>query len=208
MRDATRILHDSEFGALVNSRASTLFGVVGRLGTPDLMDIESTLTLLTRPLLAVMHSEASHLEEILDGYGAKRNERWRPFRALIAAIKLFARVHYLLIHVSHGVPRYRLLSEHEDLGAGLLEARRFTARVLLMASRRVAAMAPSLWLTLPKVEIREASLPLGRLPEDCGLRRVDVAETVTRLATAFLKQAGEARLLAPTAWSRADGSNT
>ena len=94
MRDAICIIDDSEFGALVNSRATTLFGVVGRLGAPDLMDIESTLTLLTRPLLAVMHSEASHLEEILDGYGAKRNERWRPFRALIAAIKLFARVHY------------------------------------------------------------------------------------------------------------------
>lgn len=208
MSDAIRIIDDSEFGALVNSRATTLFGVVGRLGAPDRVDIESTLTLLTRPLLAVMHSEASHLEEILDGYGAKRNERWRPFRALIAAIKLFARVHYLLIHVSQGLPRYRLLSEHEDLGAGLLQARRFTARVLLIASRRMAAMAPSLWLTLPTVEIREASLPLGRLPEDCALRRVDVAETVTRLATAFLKQAGEARLLAPTAWSRADGATT
>jgi hypothetical protein len=200
MSDGPPIVDDSEFSAMVNSRASLLLGVAGRLSAGGLVDVESTLTFLTRPLLAEIHSQASQLEELLDAYGALRNERWRPFRGVIAAMKLFARVHYLLIHLAYALPRYRLLTEEVDLTASLLQARRFTARVLQTAGRRLMETAPSLGLTLRPVDICGECLPAGRLPQNCALRHVhDVGETVARLATAFLNLAGEAGLLASAA---------
>jgi len=202
MSDGSPIVDDSEFSTMVNSRASSLLSIAGRLSAIDLPDVESTLAFLTRPLLAVIHSQATQVEELLDAYGALRNERWRPFRRVIAAMKVFARVHYTLIHLAYASPRYRLLSEEADLTAALLQARRFTARVLQTASRRLTGIAPSLGLTLRPVHNSEEVLPVGRLAQDCALRHVDdVAETVARLATAFLNLAGEAGLLAPTASS-------
>jgi hypothetical protein len=76
--------------------------------------------------------------------------------------------------------------------------------VLQTASRRLTGIAPSLGLALRHVDVCEEFLPVGRLPQDCALRHVDdVAETVARLATAFLNLAGEAGPLAPTARSGA-----
>ena len=200
MSDGLPIVDDSEFSTMVNSRASSLLDVAGRLSAGDLVDVESTL--LTRPLLALIHSQATQLEELLDAYGALRNERWRPFRGVIAAMKLFAHVHYSLVHLAYASPHYRLLSEEGDLTADLLQARRFTARVLQTASRRLMETAPSLGLTLRPVDICGEFLTVGRLPQDCAPRHVDeVAETVARLATAFLNLAGEASPLASTAWS-------
>src|SRR5215212_5666202 len=111
MSDRLSIVDDREFVTMVNSRASSLLHVAGRLSAGDLEDVESTLTFLTRPLLAVIHSQANQLEELLDAYGALSNERWRPFRGVIAAMKLFARVHYSLVHLAYASPQYRLLSE-------------------------------------------------------------------------------------------------
>jgi hypothetical protein len=200
MSDRLPIVDDSEFSSMVSSRASALLDVAGRLSALDPANVEPTLAFLTRPLLAVLHSEAAQLEELLDAYGALRNGRWRPFRGVIAALKLFSRVHYSLVHLVHATPQYRLLSEEGDLSAALLQARRFTARVLQTASRRLIATAPTLGLTLRPADICPERLPVGRLPQDCALRHVDdVAETVARMATAFLNLAGEAGRLA--SWS-------
>jgi hypothetical protein len=97
MTDDFRIVDDSEFTAMVSARAGTLLDVAGRLAS----DPKTTLTLLTRPVLAFLHSHATQLEELLDAYGALRNERWRPFRGVVAAVKLFSRVHYALDHLVH-----------------------------------------------------------------------------------------------------------
>ncbi len=202
MSDAFPIVDDSEFTALVSSRAGSLLEVAGRLGARSDVDVDSTLALLTRPRLALIHSQATQLEEVLDAYGALGNERWRPFRGVIAAVKLFARVHYSLVHLVHASPQYRLLCEEADLSAGLLQARRFTARVLHAASRRLIEAAPSLGLTPRAADVCEELRPVGRLPQDCPLRHVDdVAETVSRLCTAFLNQANGSSPLAPAVWS-------
>jgi hypothetical protein len=204
MSDGPPILGDSHFSAVVSSRASSLLDVAGRLSAGDLVDGDAALSFLTRPVLAMIHSQASQLEELLDAYGALRNERWRAFRGLVAAMKLFARVHYSLVHLAHAAPHYRLLSEEGELTAALLQARRFTARVLRTTSLRLVESARPLGLAPRPVDICEEFLPPGRLPQDCALRHVeDVAETVARLATAFLNLAGDASPLASTAWSRA-----
>jgi hypothetical protein len=207
MTDGVRIVDDAEFTTMVNSRARSLLDLAGRLAAGDLADAERTLAFLTRPLLAQMHSEATQVEEVLDGYGALGNERWRPFRGVIAAVKIFARVHYSLVHLAHAAPRYRLLTEEADLTAALLEASRLTSRVLHAASRRLVEMAPSLGLTFRPARPSEELLPAGRLVQDCALRHVDdVARTVARLATASLELARKVTPLASVAGSgAADG---
>jgi hypothetical protein len=197
MSDAPTIVDDSEFRSVVDSRASPLLDVAGRLGEAGPVALEVTLAVLTRPLLAVILSQASQLEELLDAYGAQRNERWRAFRGVVAALKLFARVHYALLHLAHGIPQYRLLPVQGDPGAGLLEARRFTAQVLRAASQRLLGAAAALGLTVRPVEVCEEVLPAGLLPQDSPLRHVDdVPGTVARLATAFLNLVEEASALA------------
>lgn len=203
MSEPFPIVEDSEFRSMVSSRASSLLGAAGRLGAADSRDPQSTLAIVTRPLLAAILSEASQLEELLDAYGALGNTRWRAFRSHIAAMKLFARVNYSLVHLDHAAPQYRLLCDEDDLTADLLDARRFTARVLQTASRRLMESAESLGLTPRPVDVCEELLPEGRLRQDCALRQVDsVAETVTRLASAFLQLAQEAVHLVSQAPSR------
>ncbi len=204
MGNGPHLIDESEFRALVSSRASALLGVAGRLGGAELEEAGLALGLLPRPLLALMLSEASQLEELLDAYGAHRNERWRGFRSVVAAIKLFARVHYGLVHLAYATPSYHLLPVEGDLSEALRTTRLFTARVLQTAGRRLLAAAGPLGLAAGPVEVCLERLPAGTLPQDCALRHVDdVAGTVARIATAFLNLVEEASALAREAWSRA-----
>lgn len=206
MSEPFPIVDEAEFTRAVNSRAGAVLDVARRFGASERDDIES---LFTRPVLAVLHSDATQLEELLDAYGALRNERWRPFRGLVAAVKLFARVQYSLTHLVHAAPQYRLLCEKADLDAALLQARRFTAGVLQTAGRRLVEAAPGLGLTARATDLPEEFLAVGRLPPDAPLRHVDdAAETVTRLATAFLNLADGPGPLSSAAWSVAGALRT
>ena len=183
---------------MMNSRASALLDVAGRLSAAGSAEAERLLDVLTRPLVGVILSQASQLEELLDAYGALGSERWRGFRGVVAAMKLFARVHYSLVHLAYSAPFYHLLPVEGDLAAALLQARSFTARVLHAAARRLVETAGPLGLTPRAAEVCEERLPPGSLPQDCALRHVgDVAGTVARLATAFLNLAEEATALIP-----------
>lgn len=187
----------AEFTATVSARAGALLDLAGRLGAGE---PEGTVPLLTRPVLGLLHSHATQLEELLDAYGALRNERWRPFRRVVAAVKLFSRVHYSLVHLVHTSPQYRLLCDETDLNLGLDHALRFTGRVLHLASRRLVEIAPALGLTPRPAVVCEEVLPPGLLPRDCPLRQVDdVPATVTRLATSFLNLADGSTPLARAA---------
>jgi len=204
MNDGPTIVDAAEFRLTLDVRASAVLDVAGRLVVAP--DADAALHLLTRPMVALVLSEASQLEELLDAYGALRNVRWRQFRRVVAAMKLFARVHYSLLHLAHTAPSYRLLPVEGDLAAALLKARRFTARVLRTASRRLLDAGTALGLSPRPVAINEERLPDGYLPQDCARRHVgDVAGTVAKLATAFLNLADEASALASPAWAGAAG---
>ncbi|HET9599303.1 MAG TPA: hypothetical protein VFP65_27265 [Anaeromyxobacteraceae bacterium] len=193
MSDGAAIVDEVEFRDAVGARAGALLDVARRLAATDPAEVGPALALLGRPHLAVIQSQATVVEELLDAYGALRNERWRAFRGVIAALKLFARVDYALVHLVQAAPHYRLLSVEGDLGEALSDARRLTARVLQTASRRLAEAAAPLGLRPAPANACEDALPPGRLPQDCALRHVgDVAGTVARLATAFLNLAEEA----------------
>jgi hypothetical protein len=78
------------------------------------------------------------------------------------------------------------------------EALEFTGGVLSRAAKQMVVRASQLGLTVPSRSLREKSyteeLPPGRLPHDCGTRRIEtVSETVTLLATAFLNLAAESK---------------
>jgi hypothetical protein len=78
------------------------------------------------------------------------------------------------------------------------EALEFTGGVLSRAAEQMVARASQLGLTVPSGSLHEKSyteeLPPGRLPHDCGTRRIEtVSETVTLLATAFLNLAAESK---------------
>jgi hypothetical protein len=198
MPSTNPILDDSMFRAVVDTRAGSLLAVAGRLAAADPADSEPLLATLTRPLLAEVLSQASQLEELLDAYGALRNERWHGFRAVVAAMKLFARIHYSLVHLAYTAPFYHLRPVEGDLATALHQARRFTARILHTASRRLLETAVPLGLEPHASAICEERLPSGFLPQDRALRHVDdVAGTVARLATAFLNLAEEACALDP-----------
>ena len=154
----------------------------------------------TRPLLGEILHQAAELEELFDACGARNNSRWRLFRSTVAAAKLFANVCYELIHIRHSAPAYRLLDVEGDFGSATAEAIGFVGEVLIRISRRFPEQAAELGIPMPdpsqSVGEFDEDLPPGRLAHDQEVRRdVDAAETVTYLATAFLKQAAESDML-------------
>jgi len=163
--------------------------------------------LFARPLLGELLHQATELEELLDAYGARYNERWHAFRSVMAAGKLFASVNYELLHVQHSAVGYRLLPVEGDFAAATEQAIRFTGRVIGEVAARLLRQAERLGLDVPGRERRtdryEERLPRGRLPRDrAGCRHVDAGQTVTYLATAFLNLAAESDMLHAAARSR------
>jgi hypothetical protein len=155
---------------------------------------------LTRPLLGQLLSQSSQLEELLDAYGAKNNRRWYPFRSTIATIKLFTDASYVLLHIQHAVPAYRLLPIKQDFSKATAEAIGFTSEVIVRALARLLEEARKVGLPAAQRSPRESLyaevLPPGRLPSNRAKRDIQSAsETVTYLASAFLNLAAESDLL-------------
>jgi len=154
----------------------------------------------TRPLLGELLHQSTELEELLDAYNAGRNERWHPFRSTMAAAKLFAGVNYILLHIQHSLPRYRLLGIEGDFPAATEEAILFTGEIILRVARRLREQAEQLDLPVPDPSACDGqyaeALPSGLLAGDRVPRHARGAEeTVTYLATAFLNLAAESDLL-------------
>lgn len=153
----------------------------------------------TRPLLADVLSEATKLEELLDAYGARHNRRWHPLRQAAAALKLFANTSYILQHLLHFLPSYRLLPLEADFVTAARQALEFTCRILGDSARNLLSVARRLRLPptgLPSSERFADDLPDGRLPPDRDSQKVASPEqTVVYLATAFLNLAEEAAFL-------------
>jgi hypothetical protein len=182
-----------DFQELIAKRAQTLLGLACYLS-----QCKSSDKILVRPFLGELFSQSLQLEELLDAYDAGNNCRWCSFRSLTAAIKLFSDVSYELLHIQHSLPAYRLLPIERDFVKATEEALEFTGGVLSRAAKQMVVRASQLSLTVPSRSLREKTyaeeLPPGRLPHDCGTRRIEtVSETVTLLATAFLNLAAESK---------------
>lgn len=93
----------------------------------DFVSLSSVITGLTpetipRHLIGRLLLEASKCEELLDAYGASRNEYWAPVRMAVAVAKAFSRVTYNLFHVAFAAEGYKLLPVEGDFVAATTEA--------------------------------------------------------------------------------------
>jgi hypothetical protein len=188
-------ISDEEFGDLIASRSREALRVASYI-----VFRASDRPTFTRPMLGEILHQATELEELLDAYGARNSRRWSPFRSTVAAAKLFADVLYVLLHIEHSLPAYRLLEVEGNFAADTAEVIVFTGQVMLNICRRLLSQAGGLGMAPPSCVACEGlyqeDLPPGRLAHDRAVHRdLGAAETVTRLATAFLNQAAESELL-------------
>ncbi|MBN1806061.1 MAG: hypothetical protein JW837_12495 [Sedimentisphaerales bacterium] len=186
-------IDNETFQNLISERARTLLGLARYLS-----ECKSNDKIMIRPFLGQLLSQSMQIEELLDAYDAGNNCRWCSFRSLTAAMKLFSDVSYELLHIQHSLPAYRLLPIELDFVKATGGALELTGTVLARAGKQMIHRAEQLNLAVPRGGLREKSytedLPLGRLPHDCGSRRIEtVAETVTLIATAFLNLAAESK---------------
>ncbi len=149
---------------------------------------------LTRSLLGRLLAETSQIEEFLDAYGARNNRRWHDLRQMTAVGKLFSSVGYIVLHIQHRLPAYRLLESTAEFERALVRAQLFSGTTLMQFGTRLACIARDLDIPLPSdlpgdIDFIE-DLPPGHLPHDRTTRKVDSAEeTVAHLATEFLNLA-------------------
>lgn len=188
-------LSDEAVTEIISSRSRRLLGVACFIQRQALDS-----HLLTRPLLGELLSQAAQVEEILDAYGARGNQRWHPYRHLVATAKAFANAGYKLLHIQHSHVSYHLLPVDGCFAADTENTVIFCSNVIMQLANVLSATANELGLSFPDDTDSDDSyienLPVGRLPRDRNRRHVESAEeTVAHLATAFLNLAAESDVL-------------
>ncbi|NBF39584.1 MAG: hypothetical protein GVY14_04155 [Spirochaetes bacterium] len=143
-----------------------------------------------RDFLSQLNREATRVEELVDAHGAQTNEKWFPFREVIAAAKLFSAVTHQVLHIRDGMSRYRLLGVDNDLKAA-------TAHVVDVMQDAILIVCDTVRAELGRCDLGSDSdyefepcvnemLPF-RLEADRTVRHTErVGETVVYLATQFL----------------------
>ncbi len=192
-------IDDEDFRKLIATRGRDLLNAARYL-----CEHPTAKVALTRPLVGRLLSEAGQMEELLDAYRAGRNQVWFPLRSLTATIKQFSGISYIMLHIQHVLPSYRLLPIAQNLTEANTQALAFTGDVLHRAAELLMQQAFDHGLPHPPAKPEDVlfaeHLPPGRLPDNRKLVDSDrmtesVAETVTRLATAFLNLASESQLV-------------
>ena len=190
-------IDDTTFHDLIADRAQSLLSMARYLVAEQAL----WKTAMTRPLLGDLTSQAAQLEELLDAYGARNNQRWCQLRALTAALKLFAGVGYKLRHLYHVLPTYRLPRIDQNFTLATHHALQFTSAVLCTTAGHILDQAAQLALSTSTERWIQRfghleQLPQGYLPQDRATRQINTASaTVTHLASAFLSLAAESELL-------------
>ena len=202
---STKLVSPEAFSDLINRRIRELLALAAFIGASG-----PGPQCFTRPLLGDVLSEATKLEELLDTYGVRHNRRWYPLRQAAAALKLFSNVSYILQHLLHFLPTYRLLPLEVDFAAAATAALEFTCRILLTSARNLLRTARALRIPPPEENLSPErfadELPDGRLPPDRENHQVaSPEETVVYLATAFLNLAEDARFIHVTQNEREKG---
>jgi len=185
---STAVMTDKMFRELIAKRALTLMGL-----SKHISECKSTQDIMIRPLIGALLSQSTQIEEFLDRYGAGSNCQWCAFRSLTAAIKHFSDVSYELLHIRYSLPTYRLLPIEQDFAQATEDTLEFTVSILQQVAKQILTKAQQLDLPVPSQRLREESyseeLPPGCLEHHCQTRKIEIAETVTLLTTAFLNLA-------------------
>lgn len=193
------LIGDDEFLDLVCARSGPLLALAGRLTT-----LPAGERSLTRPLIGRLLLESGQIELLLDEYGARQNRRWSGFRALVAALRNFARIGQTLAHLQGRLAAYRLLPVDADFQAVTRERLRVVGQVVEEVTVGLLDEAQRLGIRLPDIapapDDFADSLPPGRLLRDRDDRIAgEAGSKVTHLATEFLNLAAESELLRASA---------
>jgi hypothetical protein len=186
----TATMTNKNFHNLIAKRAMTLLRLAKHIS-----QCQSNKEVMIRPLIGAVLSQSTQLEELLDAYKAGSNCQWCGFRSLTAAMKHFSDASYELLHIRYSLPQYHLLPIEQDFTKATEETLEFTINVLKHAASQILVKAEQLDLPIPTQRLREESyteeLPPGCLEQHCQMRKIEIAETVTLLTTAFLNLAVE-----------------
>lgn len=147
-----------------------------------------------RDFLQRLYAEATTMEEMVDSYGAQKNDYWFTFRETIAAQKLFTAVNYDLLHISDASKRYKLLDIQSDFAEDtdrilkkLKKSVLVTSRNLIHQARQIRIVDGEVSTTFKRCDEKVIN---EQLPADREVRHVHkVGETVVYLATRFLNLA-------------------
>ena len=189
------LVSDQSFCTFINSRVRELMVLAVYIDKHSSKGI-----CFTRPILGDLLSEATKIEELLDAYGVKHNKKWYPLRQLIAPIKLFSNVGYILLHILQFLPVYHLLPIGYDFSAATESALAYVCSILTGKVKELILKAKELDIVIPKkvpvVSKFSDELPEGQLPYDRFDRNMaSPEETVVYLATTFLNLAEKSKFL-------------
>jgi len=154
---------------------------------------------VNRPYFGSIHMEATKIEELLDAYGAKNNERWHIFRKTVASMKLFSNVIYICLHIKYSIHSYSLLDIEEDFPAATDDVLNSLYKSVLSIAKDLLQCARHCGITIYSYEEKRAmgdKLPKGKLKNDRQGSIVEKPEkNITYLVSKFLNLSEEIKQL-------------
>jgi len=182
-----QIIKDEDFGPYIQ---------------PDLADFISLSLLISRlppdkiprHMVGRILLEASKCEELLDAFGAPKNEYWAPVRMASAVAKAFSRVIYNMFHIYHSIRGYNLLKVEDDFISATRESLFALLGIFSDASGNFVETARRMKLNemlVPEEEYRFRNTPVDRkLASNLGRKTAgNSRDTAVNLATRFLNLA-------------------
>lgn len=195
---ASEAITYAAFARLMARRSAKLLHICQHFKKIDPSDF-----VLTRPLLSIIQAESTHLEEFLDAYGARTNQRWLPFRVQIAVLKNYSIAGYELLHIYHSSPHYQLSNDQHNFPRDTMDAIIYVTSTISCGLKLLLVQAENLGIAPTPIKRQlnfNERLPKGRLPRDRQSRRGEsIQERITHLATSFLHRTEDARFLAKIA---------
>ncbi len=188
------IVTQKDFVDLVSNRTRILYNYCRYL-----VEHETPEKIMNRPFFGITLSQSVQLEELLDAYGASNNQKWSKFRSLVATIKRFSEISYELLHISYGIPGYKLLDVGRNFEAETNTVLEFTRRTIHRAAANFVSHCALLGVKCEYTELKDSNLievlPAGRLPYDHAARHVtDVGKIVATLSASFLNMTADSTL--------------
>lgn len=147
---------------------------------------------LNKRMYGILIKESTDLEDLLDDHGARNNKTWVFFGELVASIRNFANVAYIISHILRRINLYRLNNQHEpSLIADAQNIMQFLNDSIIALFASLKQEAALLSLAMPSCVLTEADVEedmvVKILPHTIDEETVhEINENVIRVATEFL----------------------
>lgn len=196
-RSLEEVIHEREFGALLQARAASFGMLCNTL-------LESGSKEWGKKHYYPLASEAEAVESFLDDFGAQYNRTFGPLREFIASVRWFALSGFSLGHLQgrfdgYGVANALEADEVADLRRSFQRAGAVIRRSTLNLLAEVQKEARAMGIELPSDGIHENdfadAFTRQRLPRNVGQEQIDdeeqrIAEIASKYASACTMFAG------------------